>query len=118
MAPATSQKPRQEEAEDEVQASLSVLRPLQPLLAGFNHRNRNQHRLARWWGAFGMLRRSAGRLVGALEREASSAGSRAKARRKKERSRKGDGGGDNDDGTEAEVVARWMRDVLIPECYV
>jgi ribonuclease MRP protein subunit RMP1 len=96
------------------QAALDLVRPLRPILAGFNHRNRNQHRGARWWAAFGMLRRHLDKLADDLEASIASGGKSAGRKRKR-----GEGGGDGapEDGP-AETRARWVRDVLVPECYV
>jgi ribonuclease MRP protein subunit RMP1 len=124
--PMAAQDPSPESA-DRVRGALAVLGPLQPLLAGFNHRNRNQHRGARWWGAFGMLRRGAGRLVGLLERE-QRAGARVnkkttmpKQQQQRRQSRKGGDGEAAAPATatdDAEAMAAWARDVLVPGCYM
>lgn len=42
--------------------------PLLHILDAFNHRNKNQHRVARWWTQFSLLRRSTKRLHDALAR--------------------------------------------------
>ncbi|KAL0931620.1 uncharacterized protein CTRU02_212574 [Colletotrichum truncatum] len=40
--------------------------PVLHILDSFNHRNKNQHRVARWWTQFDLLRRSVRRLEDAL----------------------------------------------------
>ncbi|KAI1117115.1 hypothetical protein F5Y14DRAFT_18428 [Nemania sp. NC0429] len=148
---------RAEEAAPEDQATpysraLSRLAPLQPVLAGLAHRNRNQHRRAAWWRCFGMLRRGSARLVedlasavAAARRDtARAAKAAAKAKGKKRRREElasggpgttagtGTGTGEEEaltaSGTGTEVgvemdtnVARratWLRDVLVPKCYL
>ncbi|KAK7965086.1 hypothetical protein PG996_000554 [Apiospora saccharicola] len=94
--------------------TLQLVRPLQPLLAGFNHRNKNQHRVATWWASFNMLRRHVTKWADELDRQ-------AKARPKKRKRTAGDGDGDgkkDGDGGSAEVRALWLRDVLVPKCYL
>jgi ribonuclease MRP protein subunit RMP1 len=95
------------------QAALAKLQPLAPVLAGFNHRNRNQHRHARWWAAFGSLRRNVGRLISEVEVAAARPGPRAGSKRRKREGRDG-----ADRGDAAEERARWMRDHAVPEAYL
>lgn len=130
---------------DRYRRGLEALAPLGPLLAGFNHRNRNQHRGARWWGAFGMLRRHAAKLVGELDGAAAraarlSAAAAAGRRRQKTKKRRRLGRGEEEDGAgegeaptgdgghapvvvvaefaRADARAVWFRDVLVPRCYL
>ncbi|KAI2613099.1 uncharacterized protein GGS25DRAFT_478537 [Hypoxylon fragiforme] len=107
------------------EAALAKLQPLRPVLGGFNHRNRNQHRRAAWWGAFGMLRRHVEVLVDELavasalvRKKAVAAGGK---KRKRDGGGGGGGGGGNKDGAEEKQVrghVRWLRDVLVPKCYL
>ncbi|KAK1640321.1 hypothetical protein BDP81DRAFT_391044 [Colletotrichum phormii] len=46
---------------------IATLVPVLAILDSFNHRNKNQHRVARWWSAFDLLRRAVRRLHDALE---------------------------------------------------
>lgn len=62
---------------------------LDALLAAFNHRNRNQHRLSPWWSRFSILRRA----LRGLSR-----------------------GGNSDAVPREDVV--WLRDAIVPRCYV
>ncbi|KAI1144090.1 hypothetical protein F5Y05DRAFT_407490 [Hypoxylon sp. FL0543] len=98
-------------ATNEYEEALDRLQPLQPVLRGFNHRNRNQHRRAAWWGPFGMLRRHVDKLADEL---VDSAASRSKSKKRKR--------GDDDEGGRAEKKVRdhvkWLRDVLVPKCYL
>ncbi|ETS85742.1 hypothetical protein PFICI_03767 [Pestalotiopsis fici W106-1] len=122
-----------ETEENVYQTCLGKLQPLVPVLAGFNHRNRSQHRHARWWAAFGSLRRNLGRLVAdlekayALSKKSSRSGSSSSGKKKRKREGKGDDG----DGSATavgeghrvkkgpvEVRAVWMRDHEVPGCYV
>ncbi|RYP90998.1 hypothetical protein DL770_002914 [Monosporascus sp. CRB-9-2] len=118
--------------------ALDELLPLRPVLAGLNHRNRNQHRRARWWGAFGMLRRHVGKLADELDVAAArfaktlssassnnnaNAGNSNSSSSKKKRKR-GDGGGETPVVTAIPALARaderakWLRDALLPKCYL
>ncbi|KZL70408.1 hypothetical protein CI238_13075 [Colletotrichum incanum] len=49
------------------QPTIAALVPVLQILDSFNHRNKNQHRVARWWARFDLLRRSVRRLHDALE---------------------------------------------------
>ncbi|RYP07257.1 hypothetical protein DL765_009209 [Monosporascus sp. GIB2] len=116
-------------------SALDELLPLRPVLAGLNHRNRNQHRGARWWGAFGMLRRHVGKLADELDVAAarfarmlpSSSGASAKAgissgsgSNKKKRKRDGETAGATTTPAlaRADERAEWLRDALVPKCYL
>lgn len=83
--------------------ALSRLEPLQPILAGLTHRNRNQHRRATWWRAFGLLRRNCSKLVEdlipavAAAEKAARRNAKAKAKAElKAKSKKKRRGGDED----------------------
>ncbi|KAL7626267.1 RNase MRP subunit [Parahypoxylon ruwenzoriense] len=121
---------------NEYEEALSALQPLRPILGGLNHRNRNQHRRAAWWGTFGMLRRHVERLVGELLNYAALvAKSKSKSinsdSKKKKNKRKRDNDGNNDDndrddGSSSSIPGEkqmrdhvgWLRDVLVPKCYI
>ncbi|KAI1483918.1 hypothetical protein F4774DRAFT_1782 [Daldinia eschscholtzii] len=94
------------------QDALDGLQPLQPVLRGFNHRNKNQHRRAAWWAPFGMLRRHVERLVDELLEAAAAASNKSKSKKRQ----RGDDGG----GVERKVKGHveWLRDVLVPKCYL
>ncbi|KAI0155846.1 hypothetical protein BJ166DRAFT_531509 [Pestalotiopsis sp. NC0098] len=99
------------------QTCLSKLTPLTPVLAGFNHRNRSQHRHARWWAAFGVVRRGTARLVTELE----PAYALSKKAHRKKRKRQDGEGGDGGDGKKkkdpVEIRAVWIRDHAAPRAY-
>ena len=98
------------------QDALDGLQPLQPVLRGFNHRNKNQHRRAAWWAPFGMLRRHIERLVDELLDEAAAITAAASNKSKsKKRQRSDDGGGVE---TKVKGHVEWLRDVLVPKCYL
>ena len=98
------------------QAALDLVRPVQPLLAGFAHRNKNQHRGARWFASFAMLRRHVDKL--ADETAARAAAARPPKKKKKKPPQGDQDGGDDDDDGPAPRRARWLRDVLVPKCYL
>ncbi|KAI0603413.1 hypothetical protein F4775DRAFT_30038 [Biscogniauxia sp. FL1348] len=96
--------------------ALDQLQPLQPILRGFAHRNRNQHRRGPWWGALGMLRRHADKLASELVLLSSPLPPTTNPTTTKHQGvvvRKRN-------ATAAAAVeqrARWLRDVLAPRCY-
>lgn len=55
------------------------------------HRNKNQHRLAKWWKWLSMLRRCVAKLLLDLQ---------------------------SDDGLRASLRAEYMREILLPRCYL
>ncbi|KXH36035.1 hypothetical protein CSIM01_10415 [Colletotrichum simmondsii] len=63
-ATAAQTKPNQETT------PIATLVPVLAILDSFNHRNKNQHRVARWWSVFDLLRRAVRRLHDALEAQA------------------------------------------------
>ncbi|KAI0013685.1 hypothetical protein F4779DRAFT_562786 [Xylariaceae sp. FL0662B] len=93
------------------EGALTKLQPLRPILRGLNHRNKNQHRRAAWWGAFGLLRRHVDSLVDELAR--AEGGKKKRTRKRKRDDEKGKEG----EG-EAKKHARWLRDRLVPRCYL
>ncbi|RYP43136.1 hypothetical protein DL768_010071 [Monosporascus sp. mg162] len=120
-------------------SALDELLPLRPVLAGLNHRNKNQHRGARWWGAFGMLRRHVGKLADELDVAAgrfakilsssssstnATAGNNSSSGSSKKKRKRGDGGGEISVVTaipalaKADERAKWLRDALLPKCYL
>jgi len=50
-----------------LQQSLHLLTPALGILDLFAHRNKNQHRLSKWWAQFDMLRRGARKLAADLQ---------------------------------------------------
>ncbi|GAW11123.1 hypothetical protein ANO14919_004630 [Xylariales sp. No.14919] len=121
--------------------ALCRLEPLHPVLAGFAHRNHNQHRRAAWWRCFGMLRRNYAKLVeelvsaiAATRKNAARAARTARVKSKKRRREElvsGDLGTRGKDGLAAQELgvdveananvakhATWLRDILIPKCYL
>jgi hypothetical protein len=71
------------------QAARGEISNLLAILDAFNHRNKNQHRLSPWWSRFSILRRA----LRAFDREEHAALV-----------------------PRADVV--WLRDPVIPRCYV
>lgn len=128
------------------QSALETLAPLEPTLAGFARRNKNQHRRARWWASFGMLRRGTSRLLVELVAAAGSRAAAAAARRLvttiTTATTSGSalvvasGGGGSNDGRKpkkssssgqhggqhlidaADQRATWLRDAVAPKCWI
>lgn len=125
------------------QSALETLAPLEPTLAGFARRNKNQHRRARWWASFGMLRRGTSRLLVEL---VAAAGSRAARRLMtttttatsgsalvvtsggggssvagSKKSKKSSSSGQHEDQhllDAADQRATWLRDAVAPKCWI
>ncbi|KAI0429172.1 hypothetical protein F5Y09DRAFT_264581 [Xylaria sp. FL1042] len=142
--PVAEANPEDEVATTPYAQALSRLSPLGPVLAGFAHRNHNQHRRAPWWRHFGLLRRNWARLIddlisaiAAARKSAAKAAKAAKAQGKKRRREElvaGDMGtakGKKDEDVASQDVgvamktdenvttyATWVRDVLVPKCYL
>ncbi|KAI0971128.1 hypothetical protein F4678DRAFT_433807 [Xylaria arbuscula] len=135
----TDPKEKDEEDATPYAQALSRLEPLQPVLTGLAHRNRNQHRRVAWWRHFGMLRRNCARLVedliaavAAARKSAVRAAKTAKAEGKKRRREElvtgvrtsGDDVAARGAGAVVEINgnverhATWVRDVLAPKCYL
>ncbi|KAI0887405.1 uncharacterized protein GGS22DRAFT_157088 [Annulohypoxylon maeteangense] len=104
-----------ENPSNEYEEALEKLQPLQPVLRGFNHRNRNQHRRSAWWAPYGMLRRHVDKLIDSLLELSTAAIAAAKLKNKK-RKRSDDSGARAERKTRDHV--RWVRDVLVPRCYL
>ncbi len=51
------------ETVDTLRQTLDLITTAQAILDGFNHRNKNQHRLSKWWAEFSTLRRNHGKLA-------------------------------------------------------
>ncbi|KAI0902256.1 hypothetical protein F4806DRAFT_446242 [Annulohypoxylon nitens] len=103
------------DSSNEYTEALDKLEPLQPVLQGFNHRNRAQHRHATWWASFGMLRRHLDRLIESLH-DSSAAYSTSGGKKRK---RGDDGNGNGYDRAERKTRdhVKWVRDILVPKCY-
>lgn len=82
------------------QAARGEISSLLAILDAFGHRNKNQHRLSPWWSRFSTLRRA----LRTLSREKNVAGVGSGV------------------GAGAALVPRanvvWLRDPVIPRCYV
>ncbi|KAK8056595.1 hypothetical protein PG993_001822 [Apiospora rasikravindrae] len=95
--------------------TLLLIRPVQPLLAGFHHRNKNQHRVATWWASFNMLRRHVTKWTDELDQQAKARPKKRKRTAAAAAAAKNQGG---DSSGPAEVRALWLRDILMPKCYL
>ncbi|EFQ28648.1 hypothetical protein CGRA01v4_07112 [Colletotrichum graminicola] len=108
------------------QPTIDVLVPVLQILDGFNHRNKNQHRVARWWSQFDLLRRSVRRLHDALEtrvRHHHTQSFRAPSKRSAGKVNAGPGTGSGDRRGEAlgENIAngaRLLLDTTIPSSFL
>ncbi|QSZ37862.1 hypothetical protein DSL72_008962 [Monilinia vaccinii-corymbosi] len=84
---------------------------LTQLLHLTHHRNKNQHRLSKWYVAFGMLRRQVSRLSSVVPEyviESQSRGKlKGKARERKEREER-----------ELQSLVRFLGEEVVPGCYL
>lgn len=86
--------------------ALPALKQIHALLHLTHHRNKNQHRLAKWWSALSMLRRNVDKLILELEKlEALGMGKTARKERRE---------------VEGRVVERveFLREGLMEKCYL
>jgi hypothetical protein len=84
----------------DVQTSHNTLLEIERLLHILCHRNKNQHRVQKWWKWFAILRRSTKKLL-AFEVEGAKRGWR---RRGEER--------------EKQALEGWVRNVVMPEAWL
>jgi ribonuclease MRP protein subunit RMP1 len=70
-----------------------------------HHRNKNQHRLAKWWKEFSLLRRNMAKLLTELETNLSYTTLSAKSKKTQESKQA------------VEKRAYFLADVLAPRCY-
>ncbi|KAK2024367.1 hypothetical protein LX32DRAFT_108033 [Colletotrichum zoysiae] len=106
------------------QPTIDALVPVLGILDGFNHRNKNQHRVARWWSRFDLLRRSVRRLHDALEarvRHHDAQSFRAPSKKSAGKANAGTSGGDRRGETLGEDIttrARLLLDATIPSSFL
>jgi ribonuclease MRP protein subunit RMP1 len=97
-----------------IQPSLDLLSPALGILDLFAHRNKNQHRLSKWWAQFDMLRRGARKLLAdmqaCLESQAKLASSKKKKKSQQER--------DDALRRRMETRARYMEEHVLPRAYL
>lgn len=94
--------------------ALTSLTAVDELLTLANHRNKNQHRLAKWWKEFSQLRRHIGKLIYELSDPRLGLQFESVAPRKKKP--KSDKAKESRERVEQRV--EFLGDVLIPECYM
>jgi|SRR3569833_1395288 len=100
--------------EDSLARAHGKLISVQPILQGFNHRNKNQHRTSKWWAQFDMLRRHTQKLAGELRQavEAEAARSRSTTKSKKTARKP------TDELSAVKARARWLRETYLPQVYL
>ncbi|KAK3301563.1 uncharacterized protein B0T15DRAFT_316248 [Chaetomium strumarium] len=121
---------------DVLHAAIASLSPALELLERFHHRNKNQHRLSKWWAQADMLRRHVRKMLGELEAGLAEAERVAKARARDEkkmkqnlgrlllvdgvRKKSGQGGDENKGGMVVAVKKRaeYLRWRLGPGAYL
>ncbi len=100
------------EVEDSIEVlrqSLNNLGQVLEILEGFNRRNKNQHRLSKWWAEFNTLRRHLGKLRPEVQANLEKQERYAKYKRKQT-----DGGF----GQEIEVRVEYLLLQLLPRAYM
>lgn len=108
---------------DALQPVLDRLAPALEILDGFHHRNKNQHRLSKWWAQLDMLRRATRKLALDLQasiRDRPPSPSQAAKRRKKLKAAAGGGGGGGGGGADERLGLRagHLRGQLVPRAYL
>jgi ribonuclease MRP protein subunit RMP1 len=87
------------------------LHSLYQILHLTHHRNKNQHRLAKWYISFGILRRQVSRLLALVPEYTLESQSRGKAKGKtRERERKRE--------EDIQVAVKFMLARVVSECYL
>lgn len=95
---------------DTLQQALDRLGPALEILDGFTHRNKNQHRLSKWWAQLDMLRRGARKLSLCIQ---DSIRDRPPQGRKRKKQSAGGGRDEN-----LAFRARHLRVQLVPRSYL
>jgi hypothetical protein len=72
-------------------SAVASLAPALELLERFHHRNKNQHRLSKWWAQADMLRRHVRKMLGELEAGVERAEKAVRARERQRLKGKGKG---------------------------
>lgn len=93
------------------------------LLGGFNHRNKNQHRVARWWAELGVFRRNVGKLSEEVQTKIAKLEKEKRIKHKKDRGKqtKDNSGLQQRLAPSRDPVdrrAKWMRDQAMPRFYL
>ncbi|KAL2067877.1 hypothetical protein VTL71DRAFT_15975 [Oculimacula yallundae] len=118
--------------QDSNDTPLQALQSISQLLHLTHHRNKNQHRLAKWYKAFSVLRRQVGKLVNEVEtlervvKFSSTGGEDGKAGRKgrKEEGEREDGKGREESKyvlaarEKVEERVEFMEEWVVPKCYL
>lgn len=102
-----------------LQPALDQLGPALEILDLFNHRNKNQHRLSKWWARFDMLRRGIRKLAAdiqsCVDSQAKSVAGSGSKRKKKAVAQK-----ERDDALwrKMETRARHVHSQLMPRAFL
>ncbi|KAK4193622.1 hypothetical protein QBC35DRAFT_536898 [Podospora australis] len=101
-------------------SAIESLSPVHEILCRFHHRNKNQHRIAKWWAQADMLRRHTGKFIFCLENALEEAerleriGSLMKRKKKKTEKRKRE----EEEEEEIKKRAGYLRWGLGPGCFL
>ncbi|OIW33853.1 hypothetical protein CONLIGDRAFT_198192 [Coniochaeta ligniaria NRRL 30616] len=101
------------------QQAIDLLGPVLGILDSFNHRNKNQHRLSKWWAQFDMLRRGLRKLVvdlqACVDSQAKTASSGGSKNRKRAAAQK-----ERDDALrkKMEVRAEHLHEQIVPRAFL
>jgi ribonuclease MRP protein subunit RMP1 len=105
-------------ASSALQQALDLLSPALGILDSFAHRNKNQHRLSKWWAQFDMLRRGARKLAADLRAclESQARASTINSKKKKSAAAQKER---NDALTQKmETRARHLREQIVPRAFL
>ncbi|GAB1320761.1 hypothetical protein MFIFM68171_10971 [Madurella fahalii] len=99
--------------------AISSLSPALEILERFHHRNKNQHRLSKWWAQADMLRRHTRKMLLCLDSGVEEAERLARIKAKKKMKTRREAGGDAEhENKEARKRAEYLRWKLGPGAYL
>ncbi|KAB5570338.1 hypothetical protein GE09DRAFT_704328 [Coniochaeta sp. 2T2.1] len=102
------------------QRALESLAAAVGILDLFAHRNKNQHRLSKWWAPFDMLRRNARKVIPDVEAciESQTKIAALEAKKKKTATREKAKEKDDELRKKMQLRARWLGDEIVPRAYL
>jgi hypothetical protein len=106
---------------DALNSAINSLSPALELLERFHHRNKNQHRLSKWWAQADMLRRHVRKMLPELEQAVADAERAARLRLKQQQQqskKKGKGAKKEDEDALVRARAEYLRWKLGPGAYL
>ncbi|KAK3313557.1 hypothetical protein B0H66DRAFT_356075 [Apodospora peruviana] len=100
------------------QKAINTLAPALDILERFHHRNKNQHRLSKWWSSADMLRRHLRKMIESLEDGFEEEEKKAKALLKKKKETSNKKMDQSGHGERIASRAEYLRHILVPRAYL